>query len=322
MNGKISYLVGTLHSTELSLQNFDDSLVRALHRSEVLFVEPILSGNQSGGHKEQSLSLSNPIFPLVSTGAQDRLKAFVNKYGLLYSNKRDRIVFLRSMTPGSIIKLIYEVSSHHYLSPKSEKQRSDVQIFDERIVTEAQSRGLELRGLDAPSVRAAVFETAAPEAKEFNKLVLEILKKNGELTSKGIEWISKTVNSMDHWNNKPPREILENYLAGELIEMNPSPRSTLTERFASNYLLALLNRHQHWVDRIVSSMSSKPTFVAVGVAHVAGVNGSLEGKADTLLTSLENRGAKITRIEQTNHVPSLSRSPEKRERHLRCLNFL
>jgi len=134
--------------------------------------------------------------------------------------------------------------------------------FEKRFQTMAKEKNIDLKGLETVEYQMRVFDTIPfkVQADMLKNMLYHLDSARMQFTEMINVYQSKDVNAMQALTTKDPE-------------------------FGKYDAMMLQNRNQNWISVIITEAKTKPTFFAVGAAHLGGING--------VIYLLRQRGYKV-----------------------------
>lgn len=235
-----SYLFGTLHSRDSRVFQFQDSVLIALDRCDVLAGE--LEVDET---RKMDPSTMNAMF-LPNGRSLDRL----------YSKKDyKRVIAVLKDRLGPLAPLCTRIRPFYSIAMLSEMQlgSDSAEVLDAWLQTRARAHGKKVIGLETINEQLAAVERIP--LREQARLLLELVEREDE--------------------GRHMDEVVQYYCAGDLERsMALIDRDGMPEH-ADKALLA--ERNARMADRAEKQINARHrVFVAVGAAHLAGPSGIIE----------------------------------------------
>ncbi|MFC4230305.1 TraB/GumN family protein [Parasediminibacterium paludis] len=122
--------------------------------------------------------------------------------------------------------------------------------FEKRFQAMAKAKNMELKGLETIEYQMRVFDTIPfkVQADMLKNMLYNLDSAKLQFAELGKVYLSKDVNAMQELTTKDPE-------------------------FGKYDAMMLQNRNQNWIPVIIAEAQAKPTFFAVGAAHLGGING-------------------------------------------------
>jgi uncharacterized protein len=134
--------------------------------------------------------------------------------------------------------------------------------FEKHFQTMAKARNMELKGLETLEYQMRVFDTIPykVQADMLKNMLYHLDSARLQFNEMVKIYQSKDINAMQQLTTKDPE-------------------------FGKYDAMMLQNRNQNWIPVIIAEAKAKPTFFAVGAAHLGGTNG--------VITLLRKQGYKV-----------------------------
>ena len=247
-----SYLYGTIHVICKNDLVIDKALKADFESTEALMLELDLSDKNMAKTLAPLMMLpqDKPGYSdMLTTQQMDSLDQFIK------DNTMFNMTLLGKMKPFAIISLMY---------PKMVDCKIDA--YDMRFAKMAQKQELPIKALETPEYQMGLFDQI-PMAEQVDWL-LDLMRD----FNKAKQQINQLMNA---YNSKNITQLEE-----ALFESSPE-----YEKYND---LLLYNRNANWVPIITNQVKARPTFIAVGAAHLLGEKGlvSLLQKEGYTLTPL------------------------------------
>lgn len=253
-NGQVAYLLGTFH-IGFTLDDLPRSVLERIEDSGTFFMETDLTT------VSQDILIGRATF----SGGQS-LDQFLPK-----ESWQELVDLLSHVMPAEKLKSFKPWYIQNLLITGLAMQQLNLEGgMDVDLLEYARAKGVEIRYLESAETQLAVLESISPA--DF----LDYSLKNSE------NLITDT--------KEGTRQLYDCYLAGDLKcleKMFESPAQGLALQDWQTELL-LKQRNRTWIPVIEKSLSSQPTFIAVGVGHLLG--------SENVLELLEQEGFKIEAV--------------------------
>ncbi len=258
-NGITSYLFGTVHVGDESMQGLPDKVIRTLKQSRTLVVEVDIEklsprDMQARSQPFMTLPAGQTLRGELSGSNYARLRGY-------FAEKSIDIERFSQFTPWAVMLTMTQI----------EYQKagfSDSHGIDKQILNLAKSQGKTIAELETLEQQLGMF---APLEAYADQMLNDTFKQLGDIDKYFFRLISawkqgdiKTLESYYH-------ETFDNSEFGRKSEQ-----------------VMLIERNRKWLGKLDKQLTSEPSFVAVGALHLPTENG--------LLMLLQNQGFKISKI--------------------------
>jgi uncharacterized protein YbaP (TraB family) len=230
-----SYLYGTIHVMCPDQIVIDSSIKTAFNKSQQLYLEIDLDDPNM-----LAKAMKNMMMP--DTCSLEKLvgKADYDSMNTIFKN-----------TAGMPLSLMGKAKPMLLMSavfPAILKCNPDG--FEKRFQTMAKARNMELKGLETLEYQMRVFDTIPykVQADMLKNMLYHLDSAKLQFNEMVKVYQSKDINAMQQLTTKDPE-------------------------FGKYDAMMLQNRNQNWIPVIIAEAKSKPTFFAVGAAHLGGING-------------------------------------------------
>lgn len=230
-----SYLYGTIHVMCPDQIVIDSSIKTAFSRSEQLYLEIDLDEPNMMAKAMKSMMMPDTFSLEKLVG-----KADYDSINTIFKN-----------TAGMPLSLMGKAKPMLLMSavfPAILKCNPDG--FEKHFQTMAKEKNMDLKGLETIEYQMRVFDTIPfkVQAEMLKNLLYNLDSARLQFSELVKVYLSKDVNAMQELTTKDPE-------------------------FGKYDAMMLQNRNQNWIPVIIAEAKSKPTFFAVGAAHLGGVNG-------------------------------------------------
>lgn len=230
-----SYLYGTIHVMCPDQIVIDSSIKTAFNKSQQLYLEIDLDDPNM-----LAKAMKNMMMP--DTCSLEKLvgKADYDSMNTIFKN-----------TAGMPLSLMGKAKPMLLMSavfPAILKCNPDG--FEKHFQTMAKEKNMDLKGLETIEYQMRVFDTIPYkiQADMLKNMLYNLDSARLQFAELGKVYLSKDVNAMQELTTKDPE-------------------------FGKYDAMMLQNRNQNWIPIIIAEAKAKPTFFAVGAAHLGGVNG-------------------------------------------------
>lgn len=242
-----SYLYGTIHVMCPDQIVIDSSIKTAFNRSEQLYLEIDLDEPNMMAKAMKSMMMPDTCSLEKLVG-----KADYDSMNTIFKN-----------TAGMPLSLMGKAKPMLLMSavfPAILKCNPDG--FEKHFQTMAKERNMDLKGLETIEYQMRVFDTIPfkVQAEMLKNMLYNLDSARLQFAELGKIYLSKDVNAMQEMTTKDPE-------------------------FGKYDAMMLQNRNQNWIPVIIGEAKTKPTFFAVGAAHLGGING--------VIYLLRKRGYKV-----------------------------
>lgn len=242
---KPSYLFGTIHLTDGRVFHFGDSVMICFNATQCMVGELVLDNFSKKGLLQTLFMPGDTTLKMLLRQKDYKfVKKYIRKnYGLMYS---------------SIINRIKPIYTSVLLSekPNSKDTSSDNETFflDQYLQELAKTKNMELLGLETPTEQMKALEIM-PLKQQAEYLVESVRAgndKNEALLEKMIQaYIHQNLDSLYQF-------FVEQDLPEEMMRS------------------LIVKRNTVMIERMIPMMKAKPSFIAVGAAHLPGQSGLIE----------------------------------------------
>lgn len=230
-----SYLYGTIHVMCPNQIEIDSSIKTAFNKSKQLYLEIDLDDPNMMAKAMKSMMMPDTCSLEKLVG-----KADYDSMNTIFKN-----------TAGMPLSLMGKAKPMLLMSavfPAILKCNPDG--FEKRFQTMAKERNMDLKGLETLEYQMSVFDTIPfkVQAEMLKNMLYNLDSARLQFAELGKVYLSKDVNAMQELTTKDPE-------------------------FGKYDAMMLQNRNQNWIPVIIAEAKTKPTFFAVGAAHLGGING-------------------------------------------------
>jgi uncharacterized protein len=248
-----TYLYGTMHLIEEEFYFFPESLKKLVIGSKRLVMELEGLPNQAEAMKMMFLPEGQKLSDFFTEEEMNAVYAYMEAEMKLTKEAFD-LSFGR-MKPFIILQLI-----------TANQFKNATQSYEMELSRLAEEHKIELKGLETIEQQLGFFDEIP--LGDFGSLL-------GEYLTQGEEMAKQT------------REMQRIYRKGDLDSLMVFMTESAPELMKYDDLL-LNNRNKAWIPLIEKWIYEKPTFIAVGAAHLVGEQGVIQ--------LLRNKGYKVTAI--------------------------
>ena len=236
--GRVSYVLGTIHSSHPEVREIPDPVMEALTQSRVFLPELDLSYANIGRMTAAAFDFGGePWKERVPEGLYSRARSAADRIGLPEFMLRN---------------LAFEMIPVFFALPPDE---DFFQVMDVRLYREARERGIEIVALETIEEQLAVFQNLG------DAIIIELIDEALDEAEQGYPQYRRIVEAYASGRESAILKIIEE----------------LKEQGDETYVTALLDRrNQTMTERALPSLEEGGAFIAVGLAHLPGPSGMIE----------------------------------------------
>lgn len=308
-NGKgISYLLGTIHASEITIDEFHPSLRGIINSSEILATEVggapkvrIMKGDawrRVDFPSKFRLPDGGSLFSILKPEPQRRLLSFLNQnYGFDSDIEYD----LSSLRPGTFIYVFMQLLIRDFGDFPRKVKSVRPSLFDWQIYDASPAKKIYL---DSPHVVLDYFLLNLGPW-ELNEFLIEILDQKGSINEFSFSMLKNFFGAMPR--GKEPKKSLAAYRNGvhdsvRLAGPKRAESRAFIGRMFEGFLMYVTDRHLGWVKAIEKAINRRTTLVAVGMAHLVDLNVHASWAGESVVQLLRKRGFKVTRVESLSDM--------------------
>ena len=257
---KPSYIIGTHHLINVGFVNQISGVTEALTETDQVYGELVwdaMTNTDSLKAVQNAMTLpaGKTIKDYLTPDEYKRLDAFmVAKMGTGLSNPMVAAK-MGNMTPMALVTqfqlLLYMTKHMGEFDPSS--------TFDQYFQAQAKKNGLPCGGLETVQKQIDVLYKSKPMSRQVEELMCFIDNEN--FNSQMMEDLTSAFYAQ---NLETLKQVMDRKLGGK-CDSTPEEEDQL-----------IYNRNADWVAKMPNIMASKPTFFAVGAAHLPGDKGVLQ----------------------------------------------
>lgn len=257
---KPSYIIGTHHLINVGFVNQISGVTEALTETDQVYGELVwdaMTNTDSLKAVQNAMTLpaGKTIKDYLTPDEYKRLDAFmVAKMGTGLSNPMVAAK-MGNMTPMALVTqfqlLLYMTKHMGEFDPSS--------TFDQYFQAQAKKNGLPCGGLETVQKQIDVLYKSKPMSRQVEELMCFIDNEN--FNSQMMEDLTSAFYAQ---NLETLKQVMDRKLGGK-CDSTPEEEDMLIN-----------NRNADWVAKMADIMASKPTFFAVGAAHLPGDKGVLQ----------------------------------------------
>ena len=257
---KPSYIIGTHHLANVGFVNQISGVTEALTETDQVYGELVwdaMTNTDSLKAVQNAMTLpaGKTIKDYLTPDEYKRLDAFmVAKMGTGLSNPMVAAK-MGNMTPMALVTqfqlLLYMTKHMGEFDPSS--------TFDQYFQAQAKKNGLPCGGLETVQKQIDVLYKSKPMSRQVEELMCFIDNEN--FNSQMMEDLTSAFYAQ---NLETLKQVMDRKLGGK-CDSTPEEEDQL-----------IYNRNADWVAKMPDIMASKPTFFAVGAAHLPGDKGVLQ----------------------------------------------
>jgi uncharacterized protein YbaP (TraB family) len=257
---KPSYIIGTHHLANVGFVNQINGVTEALTETDQVYGELIWDtmtniDSLKAVQNAMTLPAGKTIKDYLTPDEYKRLDAFmVAKMGTGLSNPMVASK-MGNLTPMALVTqfqlLLYMTKHMGEFDPSS--------TFDQYFQAQAKKNGLPCGGLETLQKQINVLYTGKPMSRQVEELMCFIDNEN--FNSQMMEDLTSAFYAQ---NLETLKQVMDRKLGGK-CDSTPEEEDMLIN-----------NRNADWVAKMPGIMTSKPTFFAVGAAHLPGDKGVLQ----------------------------------------------
>ena len=257
---KPSYIIGTHHLANVGFVNQINGVTEALTETDQVYGELVWDtmtniDSLKAVQNAMTLPAGKTIKDYLTPDEFKRLDAFmVAKMGTGLSNPMVAAK-MGNMTPMALVTqfqlLLFMTKHMGEFDPSS--------TFDQYFQAQAKKNGLPCGGLETLQKQINVLYTGKPMSRQVEELMCFIDNEN--FNSQMMEDLTSAFYAQ---NLETLKQVMDRKLGGK-CDSTPEEEDMLIN-----------NRNADWVAKMPGIMTSKPTFFAVGAAHLPGDKGVLQ----------------------------------------------
>ncbi len=257
---KPSYIIGTHHLANVGFVNQINGVTEALTETDQVYGELVWDtmtniDSLKAVQNAMTLPAGKTIKDYLTPEEYKRLDAFmVAKMGTGLSNPMVASK-MGNLTPMALVTqfqlLLYMTKHMGEFDPSS--------TFDQYFQAQAKKNGLPCGGLETLQKQINVLYTGKPMSRQVEELMCFIDNEN--FNSQMMEDLTSAFYAQ---NLETLKQVMDRKLGGK-CDSTPEEEDMLIN-----------NRNADWVAKMPGIMTSKPTFFAVGAAHLPGDKGVLQ----------------------------------------------
>ena len=257
---KPSYIIGTHHLANVGFVNQINGVTEALTETDQVYGELVWDtmtniDSLKAVQNAMTLPAGKTIKDYLTPDEYKRLDAFmVAKMGTGLSNPMVAAK-MGNMTPMALVTqfqlLLFMTKHMGEFDPSS--------TFDQYFQAQAKKNGLPCGGLETLQKQINVLYTGKPMSRQVEELMCFIDNEN--FNSQMMEDLTSAFYAQ---NLETLKQVMDRKLGGK-CDSTPEEEDMLIN-----------NRNADWVAKMPGIMTSKPTFFAVGAAHLPGDKGVLQ----------------------------------------------
>ena len=257
---KPSYIIGTHHLANVGFVNQINGVTEALTETDQVYGELVWDtmtniDSLKAVQNAMTLPAGKTIKDYLTPDEYKRLDAFmVAKMGTGLSNPMVASK-MGNLTPMALVTqfqlLLYMTKHMGEFDPSS--------TFDQYFQAQAKKNGLPCGGLETLQKQIDVLYTGKPMSRQVEELMCFIDNEN--FNSQMMEDLTSAFYAQ---NLETLKQVMDRKLGGK-CDSTPEEEDMLIN-----------NRNADWVAKMPGIMTSKPTFFAVGAAHLPGDKGVLQ----------------------------------------------
>jgi len=236
---KPSYLFGTIHMICQDQIRLAEKVERAFAKCEQLTLELDLDeADFMSRMQQQSL---NPNMVNISGKMNEREKSLVNAY--FQEHYGTDLSQLGILKPFVLISMMYAKAI----------ECDTAGSIESTLLKKARSKGWEIHGLEKIEDQISLFDSVSVEEQ--------------------LSWMVKYIEDEQHFKALM-RQITKAYLKEDLNQI--ARMNDEFPEYADMEEVMLGERNRKWIDTIVKQAEKKPTFFAVGAAHLGSKSGLIK----------------------------------------------
>ncbi len=257
---KPSYIIGTHHLANVGFVNQINGVTEALTETDQVYGELVWDtmtniDSLKAVQNAMTLPAGKTIKDYLTPDEYKRLDAFmVAKMGTGLSNPMVASK-MGNLTPMALVTqfqlLLYMTKHMGEFDPSS--------TFDQYFQAQAKKNGLPCGGLETLQKQIDVLYKGKPMSRQVEELMCFIDNEN--FNSQMMEDLTSAFYAQ---NLETLKQVMDRKLGGK-CDSTPEEEDMLIN-----------NRNADWVEKMPGIMTSKPTFFAVGAAHLPGEKGVLQ----------------------------------------------
>ncbi len=308
VNGIESYLLGSAHTTAVSIKDFNPFLEKAVLRSKAVLVESSEFGAGQMPSIEDSSSMQffrtsdeGSWLEVMRPQVKKRLLNFIRMTTGEESSFNEVLSYLESLKVEAAYTLISKIISDEALSAiaKSEQRASEntqsqvrEKVFDEQIVDLADEHKVQVAVLDSPFLFYEM-NLGIIELDEVEELLMKALTPNGAVSDMEMSRVSGQIEKSRFLE----AEVGEAYENGELVRT--AKDNLVSDTYAKRWRRAVLERHKDWFPTLLRLAKQGEVFIAVGLSHVERISTHAEYRdIPRLIEMFEKNGVKVTKVDE------------------------
>jgi uncharacterized protein YbaP (TraB family) len=245
---KKSYIFGTIHMISEKDFFMDDRTMKAIKKCKKMVMEIDISQSLQMGIQLMALSGmkgGKTLADFVSAEDYQMVKTYFQKEAKSAEAKMLPFEMIEKWKPMLLQSFLYQ-----------DMIEGTMKSYEMELLSIGSERKMKFDGLETVEDQVNVFEKIpyADQAKALVELIKEIKK---DANSGKAEF----------------KKLLDLYLAQDIDGMVVMSGEELFSDLENGEAELLTNRNQKWIPKIKAMSKEKPTFYAVGAAHLGGPNG-------------------------------------------------
>ena len=258
-NGTSSYLFGTVHVGDASMEGLPEKVTKAIDQSEQVVVEVDIS-------KLTPLQMQQRSMPFMmlkdgKTLQTELSKQNYNKLKDYFAKKSIDIAMFNGLKPWAVMVTMMQIEFQN-------AGFSDQTGIDKQVLAYAKKQNITIGELETLEQQLQMFDGMALLS---NEMIEETFEQLADINT----YFIKLVNA---WKNGDMDTLTEYYN----MSFDESNYGEISEQ------VMLVNRNNKWVEQLVPRLTNEKLFIAVGALHLPEQHG--------LIKQLTDAGFTITRL--------------------------
>lgn len=310
IDGKSSYILGTIHSGDVTVSHFNPFLIEPLETASYLAVESIdhHEGFMPQKERPEDLKFFNEVndpswFDALSDVSRTKLLSFVLE---TTENKEmfDQVLgYLKSLKVGAAYTLVSNMINDIVFQNAAvqdatqEVQSSPTLTFDKQLVAIADEKKLPIAVLDSASLFYDIG-VRAYTISDFDSLMIDAVESEGTVFDEYVDQQLKNATKADVLDEGTLNSYLNGTFERSLLRNGAGVWDKESLSYRWNRMV--LSRHMEWAELIIKKMKQKSFFFALGLAHVQRISNEPEFEdIPRLLEIFEQNGVKVTKVDSS-----------------------
>jgi len=258
-NGTSSYLFGTVHVGDASMEGLPKKVTEAIDQSDEVIVEVDIS-------KLTPLQMQQRSMPFMmlkdgKTLQTELSKQNYNKLKDYFAKKSIDIAMFNGLKPWAVMVTMMQIEFQN-------AGFSDQTGIDKQVLAYAKEHNIKIGELETLEQQLQMFDGMALLS---NEMIEETFEQLADINT----YFIKLVNA---WKNGDMDTLTEYYN----MSFDESNYGEISEQ------VMLVNRNDKWVEQLVPRLTNEKLFIAVGALHLPEQHG--------LIKQLKDKGFSVTRL--------------------------